>query len=400
MDFVMFFSMERSRSRRALICSLVLAPLLGTSACNDASPPPPPPPQQVDVITTKKTTVPYVFTRVAQTESSREVQVVARVSGFLDRIAYTEGDLVEEGDVMFELDRKPFLAEVDAARGELEASKARLWTAQANLNRTRPLAEADALSQSDLDRAIGEEKAAQAAVYSATARLQKAELDLGYTTIHAPVTGLSGRAKQREGAYINAMSESANLSYVSRTDPIWVNFSVSQNDVESVREQGRKGTLVLPSGSQYEFEILLADGSTYPHIGKLDFLSPDFDQRTGTFSARATVPNPDDILRPGMFVNARVKGLQRPNAVTVPQEAVQQTSNGHVVWVVKDDGTAENRPVVMGEWVGKDWVVEQGLSGGETVIVGGLNRLRPGIAVKTTPYDASKKTPDNDRPAG
>jgi len=366
---------------------------VGAMAACDKPEPTPPPAQEVEVITAQTKTVPVVITRVAQTESSREVQVVARVSGFLERITYGEGTLLQQGDVMFVMDRKPFLAEVEAARGELEASEARLWTANANLNRTRPLAEADALSQSDLDRATGEQKAAEAAVYAAKARLTKAELDLGYATIRAPVTGLSGKAKQREGAYLNALGDSSNLSYVSQIDPIWVNFSISQNERERVTRDEAKGRLILPAQRKYEFEIVLADGTVFPYKGTFDFAAPTFDERTGTFAARAVVDNPDFVLRPGMFVTVRILGAQRPDAVIVPQEAVQQTSNGHVVWLVNEEGQTEKRPVTMGDWVGKDWVVEHGLSGGETVIVGGLNRIRAGTPVKTVPYTGRDTSP-------
>ncbi len=370
-----------------LICAALV--LSAIAACSKSEPPPPPPPE-VQVAKVERRTVPFVVKRVAQTESSREVAVVARVSGFLEKIAYVEGSLLQEGDVMFQMDRKPFLAEVDAAKGELEAQKARLWTANANLNRTRPLAEADALSQSDLDQAIGEQKAAEAAVYSARARLDNAKLNLGYTTIHAPVTGLSGRSEQREGAYLNSLGASASLSYVSQTDPMWINFSVSQNEQEGVVEEQNAGKLVLPPDSEYKFEIMFADGSVYPYQGTLNFAAPTFDEKTGTFSARAVVENPDDRLRPGMFVTVNVLGMQRPNAVVIPRIAVQQTSNGQVVWLVNAEGKTEMRPVVMGDWVGDDWVVEDGLSGGETLIVSGVNRIRPGVPVKAIPASAGK----------
>jgi len=374
----------------ARVLSIMLVAM--TAACSKPEPPPPPVPQ-VEVVTVQKKTVPYIVKRVAQTESSREVAVVARVSGFLEKIAYVEGSLLQEGDVMFQMDRKPFLAEVEAAKGELEAQKARLWTANANLNRTRPLAEADALSQSDLDQATGEQKAAEAGVYAARARLDKAQLDLGYATIHAPVTGLTGRSQQREGAYLNAVGTSASLSYVSQTDPIWVNFSVSQNEQESLIEQQKAGKLQLPTGHEYKFEIMFADGSVYPYQGTLNFAAPIFDDRTGTFSARAVVQNPDDRLKPGMFVTVNVLGMQRPDAVVIPRVAVQQTSNGQTVWLVNADGKTEMRPVLMGEWIGDDWVVDSGLSGGETLIVSGVNRVRPGIPVKAVPASAAKQAP-------
>jgi len=379
------FLTSRSGSATAIIAGLLLNALAG---CSKPAPPQPPL-QEVEVITVQMKTVPVVFNRIAQTESSREVQVVARVSGFLEEITYEEGGPLQQGDVMFVMDRKPFLAEVEAAQGELEASEARLWIANANLNRTRPLAEADALSQSDLDRAIGDKKAAEAAVYAAKARLTQAKLDLGYATIRAPVTGLSGKARQREGAYLNAFGDSANLSYVSQVDPIWVNFSISQNERERTSRAAAEGKLILPTETRYEFEIVLADGTVFPYRGVFDFAAPTFDERTGTFAARAVVENPDSVLRPGMFVTVRILGAKRPDAVVVPQEAVQQTTNGHVVWPVTDQGQTERRPVTMGDWVDRDWVVENGLSGGETIIVGGLNRIRPGIPVKTVAYKDS-----------
>jgi len=387
------------RSRVTGLCTAGwLAGLAACVAACSKPEPPPPPPQEVQVVKVEKHTVPLVFSRVAQTQGSRDVKVVARVSGFLEKIAYTEGSIVTEGDVMFVMDQKPFLADVDSAKGELEASQARLWTAKANLDRTEPLAKADALSQADLDRATGEFKAAQAAVYSAEANLTQAKLNLSYATIRAPVTGLSGRAQQREGAYLNAMGDSSQLSYVTKVDPIWVNFSVSQNEREKYGDERAKGLLEAPEDDKYPLEIVMGDGSTFPHKGVVDFLAPAFDDRTGTFSVRAVVPNPDLDLRPGMFVTARVLGIKRVNAVVVPQEAVQQTSKGQIVWLVDKDGKTETRPVRMGEWTGQDWIVEEGLSGGETVIVGGLNRLRPGIPVKPVPFDRDKSS-DTHKPA-
>jgi len=177
---------------------------------------------------------------------------------------------------------------------------------------------------------------------------------------------------------------------VSKTDPIWINFSVSQNELESVVEQEKAGKLVLPPNSEYKFEIMFADGSVYPYQGILNFAEPTFDERTGTFSARAVVENPDDSLKPGMFVTVNILGMQRPDAVVIPRIAVQQTSNGQVVWLVNAEGKTEMRPVVMGEWIGDDWVVEDGLSGGETLIVSGVNRIRPGVPVKAIPASAGK----------
>ena len=393
--------LNRMNSRREPVVFVVLlaATVAGLSACSKGEEAAPPPPPQVSVVTVSKRTIDVSIPRVAQVESSREVEVVARVSGFLERITYSEGTLVKEGDVMFEMDKKPFVARLQAAKGELEASKARLWTANANLQRIRPLAEADAMSQSDLDQAIGEKQAADAAVYSAQATLTNAEINLGYTTIHAPVTGLTGQARQREGAYLNSTGNSAGLTYVAQIDPIWVNYAVSQNELERYRSDAANGRFLPPEDDKYTFEIELADGSVFPHRGKLDFLDPTFDPETGTFTVRTIVSNPDFTLRPGMFVTANLLGGRRPNALVVPQEAVHQTAQGQIIWLVTSDGKAEARPVKTGDWVDEGWVIETGLKDGESVIIEGFQRLRPGVPVKSVPFDPDKSKPAESKTA-
>jgi len=373
-------------SRRGITvpaCGLVVA--FGLAACGQQAPPAQRVAVPVVVQQVEARTIPVVTSRVAQTESSRQVEVVARVSGFLEEITFREGGLVEAGEVMFQMDRQPFEAQLDMAQGELEASLARLTTAEANLERTKPLAAADALSQADLDRAVGEYQAAEAAVYTARARLRQAELNLDYATIRSPVTGMAGAAEQREGTYLNAQGASANLAYVAQLDPIWVNFSVSQNEAARRAEREREGLYLPPADDRYEVEVVLPGGRVFPQQGELDFADPSYDRRTGTFTVRAAVPNPDLELRPGMFVTARLKGAQRPNAVVVPQRAVQKSAEGHTVWLVNDQGSAELRTVLAGDWVGPDWVIERGLRGGETLITDGFQRLAPGVPVNPVP---------------
>ena len=188
------------------------------AGCSKEAPPPPRPAPQVTVITATPKTIPFVATFVAQTESSQQVDIVARVSGYLDKIAYREGELVKAGQVLFQIDPRPFQAQLDAAKGELLAQQARFATAKANLARIKPLAAQDAVSKADLDRAQGDYDSSNAAVFAAEAKVKEAALNLGYTTIRAPVTGLASRASQRQGAYINAVSEGAKLTYVAALD--------------------------------------------------------------------------------------------------------------------------------------------------------------------------------------
>ncbi len=354
------------------------------AACSKEAPPPAQRPvPEVVVLAVQARTIPHVLDFVAQTESSRQVDIVARVSGFLDRIAYREGEMVRDGQLLFQLDPKPFQAQLEAARGELQSQQARFTTAQANLGRVKPLAQQNALSQSDLDRAQGDFDAAKAAVYSAQAKVKEAELNLGYTTIRSPVTGLAGRAAQRQGAYLNAQSTDSKLTYVAAVDPIWVNFSVSQNMIAKWRDQIASKQVVPPASDQYEVEVVLSDGARYPYTGRINFADPSFSQDTGSFQVRAVLPNPKLDLRPGMFVTAYLKGAVRPGAIVVPQLAVQQGSNGHLVYVVNPAGAVEVRPVVVGDYYGeKEIVVVSGLHAGDRVVVEGVLKVVPGRPVK------------------
>ena len=358
-------------------CALLVA------GCSKEAPEQQRPAPVVTVMAVAPQAIPYSVSFVAQTESSRQVDIVARVSGFLDRIAYKEGELVQEGQLLFQLDPKPFQAQLESARGELLAQQARHTTASANLGRVKPLAQQNALSQADLDKAQGEFDASRAAVFSAQAKVKEAELNLGYTTIRSPVTGYSGRALQRQGAYINAVGDSAKLSFVSAVEPMWVNFSMSQNQLAQIRDLVQKGQLVPPKNQDYQVELVLSDGKPYAYTGKINFADPTFSQDTGSFQVRAVLPNPKRELRPGMFVTANVKGGTRPNAVIVPQLAVQQGSKGHVVYVIKQDGTAELRPVLVGDYSGeKGILIASGLQAGDRVVVDGALKVVPGQPVK------------------
>lgn len=369
-------------SWQRLLPVFLLTLAAGLTGCDKPAPPPPPPADVVAVKVEPKT-VPEAVQFVAQVESSHQVEILPRVSGFLDKITYKEGDFVKAGQIMFRIDPKPFQAAVAAAQGEVANREAQLWTAKANLDRVKPLAALDAASKSDLDNAIGDVQSAEAALASARANLDKAQLDLSYTTIHAPVNGVAGEAFFREGTYLNAGS-SGRLSYVAKLNPIWVTFSLSQNQMMQRQQEIAAGQLVRPANFNYQIDVELSDGSRYPYPGKLNFVSPTFNQETGTFLIRTELANPDGALRPGMFVKATVKGDTRPNSIVVPQKAVQQTDNGHVVFLATPDGKAEVRPVIVGNWVDNDWVIKQGLKAGEQVITDGFQRLKPGAPVKVS----------------
>jgi membrane fusion protein (multidrug efflux system) len=272
----------------------------------------------------------------------------------------------------------------------VEIRESQLWTARASYNRIKPLADQNAASKSDLDNAIGAFKSAEAGLQQAKANLAKANLDLGYTTITSPVGGVAGQSKIREGGYIAAGSQSAALTYVAKLDPAWVDFSISQNEQSDALKEVESGRLVPPKGNRYTIALELADGSRYPQIGVVNFSDPSFNKETGTFLVRAQIPNPKGDLMPGMFVKAYLTGATRPNVLAVPQRAVQQSSNGHVIYIVSAKGQVEVRPVTVGDWVGPDWIIKQGLRAGEQVIVDGFMNLTSGTSVKVAPPERRK----------
>jgi membrane fusion protein (multidrug efflux system) len=285
------------------------------------------------------------------------------------------------------MDMKPFQAQVDAAKAQVSKAQAAVDVAKSNLARVKPLAEKEALSQKDLDDATGNFESSSATLEAAKAQLVTAQLNLSYCTITSPVDGISGAAAQAEGTYLNQAN--AQLTTVAVLSPMWVNFSLSENEMQSLRDQADRGLLRRAPNNKYVVELVLVDGQVFPFTGSITFTDPSFNAQTGTFLVRATVDNPQGILRPNQYVRARIKGATRPNAILVPQRAVLQGAKGHFVWVVDKDGKAENRPVTVGDWSGDDWVITEGLRAGERVVVDGGLKLGPGVALNPKPYAAT-----------
>lgn len=337
------------------------------------------PPPEVTTIIVEARDVPVSFNYVAQTQSSHQVNIQARVSGFLDKQVYKEGEMVKEGQVLFLLDKKPFQALVESAEAGLAIEKASLENARLDLERVKPLVKLNALSQKDLDDATGRFDASAAAVKKFEADLQTAKLNLSYTTITSPLDGVTSSALLQEGSYVDVTN--SKLTTVSALSPIWVNFSLSENEVLRFRKEVEKGLLIPTKDKEYQVKVILGDGSIYPHVGKITFAEPYFNPQTGTFLIRASVDNPEGQLRPNQFVRAEVIGAVRPHAILVPQKAVQQSSKGPSVWVIDKEGKADFRPVTLGDWHGDDWFITEGLWPGEEVVVEGGLSVRPGEPV-------------------
>ena len=336
---------------------------------------------EVTTMTVRTADLPVTMEYVAQTASSHKVNIQARVSGFLQKRLYQEGGMVKNGQVLFTIDPRPFQVQLDEARAALASSTAAHATAKANLDRIKPLVELNALSRKDLDNARGQFLTTQAAVHQARAQLDAAKLNLSYTTIRSPVDGMAGAAAVSEGSYVNAINSQLTTVYVMT--PMWVNFSLSENRMLDLQKQVRDGQIKVPADGNFIVEAVLPDGTVFPHRGKIVFASPDYDATTGTNQFRASLDNPEGVLKPNQFVRVRLEGAFRPDAVAVPQKAVQQGAKGHFVWVVSD-GKAQYRPVIVGEVSGTDWVIRQGLHDGEQVVVDGVQTLSNGVAVDVT----------------
>lgn len=374
---------SRPHTRR---CAWVLLPacVLLFEACSKEAPPPPPQSAEVSVLRIEPRDTPVSSEYIAQTQSPQEVSIVARVNGFLDKQLYTEGAIVNEGQILFQMDRKPFIAQLDSAQAALDKTNAAHDTAVANLKRVKPLAEQNALSQKDLDDATGQADSTAASVAQAQANVDTAKLNLSYTTIASPLRGIAAAAQQKEGAYLSPQNNL--LTTVSSLDPMWVNFSMSENAFTHYRSQIAQGLLIPPKDKSYEVELIQVDNTPLPQKGRITFVNPSYNAQTGTFLIRVTIANPDGTLRPNQFVRVRLHGAIRPNAITVPQRAVQQGAKGHFVWVVNASGKAELRPVTVGEWYRDSWFINQGLAAGDQVVVDGALRLAPDTPVRVKPY--------------
>lgn len=336
----------------------------------------------VSVIKVTPQDTPVIIEFVGQTESSHAVEIRARVNGFLDKRLYTEGAYINAGEMMFQMDPKPFQAQLNAEVAALNQQKARLKTAMANLVRIKPLVKLDALSQKDLDDATGREEASAAAVEMAKANVEKSTLNLGYTSISTPISGVTSYARVQDGTYVGPSN--SLLTYVYQIDPMWVKFSVSENDVLKYRGESKLGQFITPKDQAYEVEVVLADGSIYPEKGKLTFTDAEYSQQTGTFLVRATISNPKSLLRPGQFLRVHLLGGIRPAAILVPQQAVFEGAQGHFVWVVDNDNKAQIRNVDVGSQYQKQWFISKGLNAGDTVVVDGMIRLTANAPVKIT----------------
>ena len=365
------------------------ATLLSLGACGPGGQPAehggfPPPTVTYEVVNAREVAVDQEY--VGQTAGSREIEIRARVNGIVEKRLFDEGTVVKAGQPLFKLESALYAAAAAQAEAAVGTADANLKQAEREFNRLKPLIEARAISQKEWDSAASAFDVAKAQHKQAQAQLTSARVDLGYTTVSAPITGVIGRALKVEGSLASAASDSL-LATMAQTDPLHVNFSIAERDRNELQAEVSAGTLTLPR-TGYTVRLKAADGQWLKPVGKMNFRDYKADANTGAYAARAQFANPENTLSPGQFVRVVLTGATRPNAIALPQRAVLDGPMGKFVYVVgkgKDDKpVAEPRPVVPGEWVLLDapdpgarngWVIREGLRAGDKVIVDGTARI-------------------------
>ena len=337
----------------------------------------------VEVVNVVQKDVPIVREWVGTTDGLVNAKINAQVQGYLIKQNYREGSLVKKGQVLFEIDPRPFQAALEQAKGQLAVNEGQLYTAKANLEKIRPLAAVNAVSKKDLDDAIGREASARAAVQAAKAAVRKAEIDLSFTKIASPIDGIAGIAKAQLGDLVGSPG-GPELTTVSTVDPIKVYIPISEQEYMLFTRTADAKREANPEGPS--LDLVLADGKVFPHKGRVYFADRQVDERTGTIKVAALFSNPGNLLRPGQF--AKVKALMetQEGALLVPQRAVNELQGRFQVAVVGPDNKVDLRWVTVGERAGSLWVIDDGLKPGERVIVEGIQKVKAGMPVTPKPY--------------
>ncbi|MES1162797.1 MAG: efflux RND transporter periplasmic adaptor subunit [Rhizobacter sp.] len=375
------------RSLRPIALLVLLAPL---AACNPkpAAAPAAPPPPEVGVVTAAAGPVGVVTELPGRTESSRIAQVRARAAGIVQKRLFEEGSDVKAGQPLFSIDSAPYQASAASARATLARAEANVTQATAQAERYKPLMEANAISKQDYINAVASQKSAEADVAAAKAALQTAQINLGYASVTAPISGRIGRALVTEGALVG-QGEATQLAVVQQINPMYVNFTQSTTDVLRLRKAVESGQFKRVGTDGASVRVLLEDGSDYGQLGKLLFSDLTVDPTSGQITLRAEVPNPNGLLLPGMYVRVRLEQAQAEAGIVVPQQAVTRGTTGDSVLVVGADGKVAPRPIKVGTAVDGQWVVLDGLKAGEQVMVDGFQKLRGNAPVKAVPWKSA-----------
>ena len=375
-----------------LLCCL----LLTVSSCqNKEKAAQAPPPPDIPVVVTKAQDVPLFMEFVGQIHGLKDIAIRARVEGFLEGIHFEEGSRVEQGKLLYTLESQPFEEAVAARMSHVAEAQTMLAKAFSDLGRIRPLAKLKAVSQSDLDGAVAQFEASQAGLDAANANLRAAQIQLGYTEIYSPITGIIGKTKAKVGDFVGREPNPVILNVVSQIDTILVEFFLTENQyLEAARrfiaeaggEEGEKEKAVL--------ELILSDGSLYPHEGRVDFIDREVDPTTGAILLQASFPNPEDLLRPGQFAKVKVRVETIKDGILIPQRCVTELQGQYSVFVVETGNTIKQRTVKVGPSVGSAYLIVEGITAGEQVVYEGLQMVRDGAVVNPVVKDISANPPE------
>jgi membrane fusion protein (multidrug efflux system) len=368
--------------------SIILSMAVGCKKEQQAAPPPP----IVEVITVAQKDVPIYSEYVGTADGVVNATIRAQVQGYLIKQNYKEGDLVRKGQVLFEIDPRTFQAALEQANGQLGSQQARWDTAKANLKRIKPLAEQNAISLKDLDDATGAEQAANAAVLAAQANVDKAKLDLGFTKVTSLIDGIAGIAKAQIGNLVGP-GATEELTTVSTVNPIKVYVQISEQEYLKTMERTKDKT--LPTS----LELILAGGSTYPQKGEIAFADRQVNVQTGTIKVATLFPNPNNLLRPGQFAKIRAITEMKKGALLVPQRAVSDVQGKYMVAVIGPENKIDIRTVTVGEQIGPDRIILEGLNAGEKIVAEGIQKVKAGTVVNPQPFNPEKAKDAASKPA-
>lgn len=366
---------------------LVLAALLAASAgCGEKEAPPPPPPPEVKVAPVAQRDVPIYIEVIGQTRGSTEIEVRPRVDGYLESVNYREGSYVRKGQLMYTIDARPFQANVAQARGVQAEAEAQLARARQDVVRYEPLVAKNAISRQEYETAVQVQRAAEASVAAAKAGVEGARINLSFTRIYAPASGIAGKTEVYPGTLVGS-GQNSLLTRISQIETIHVRVSLPEKDFieyNQKREERRRAGNTAP----LKFELLLSDGSLHPEKGELVFVDRAVDPETGTILVEVAFPNPGSVIRSGQYARVRVAIDEKKGAILVPQRAVTELQGIYNVAVVKPDDTVELRMVKAAERIGTEWVIDEGLKAGDRIVVEGVQKVRAGMKVAPRPAPA------------
>jgi membrane fusion protein (multidrug efflux system) len=366
------------RSATAVLAALFVFACGGNE---QAGAPQGPPPPEVSVMVVQPQAITNVVEVPGRVQAVRTSEVRARVDGIVERRVYTEGTDVQAGQLLFLIDSLPLQARLNAAEAALAAAEAVAANAAQDVARYKGLVEKKAISQQEFDATIARARSADANVEAARAQVEAARLNLSYARVTAPISGRASRAEVTEGALVSAAAATL-LTTIEQFDPIYVNFSQSSSEMLALRRAVASGNLEMPEGERITARLVLEDGTEYEQEGLLNFRDLSIDRVTGTTAMRAEFRNPNRTLLPGQFVRVRLAAGTLSNGITVPQRAVNIGANSTTVFVVGEGDTLAVRPVRLGPMQGDQWVILEGLSAGDRVVLDGQQKIQPGIVVR------------------